>query len=119
MENEEEIAIPKLEKGRFISGSYSYTGPDNVLVTVTYKADERKARQDDSQPEEEIQEEEVEEEVQQDSVAEDEYEDDDSIVPTPPSLPAELARAFDFHKNKHLNEGNFNSKLDSFNILDI
>lgn len=124
LENEDEIVVPTpmLGQGRFISGSYSYTGPDNVLVTVTYKANQEKVPNKDEVSEEvasddaaseegetnyEEEEEDYDENTrvaQQDDKAEEEANGEDSVVPTPPSLPAELARAFDFHRRKQQKE---------------
>lgn len=114
-------------KSRFLYGSYSYTGeylatnthqskptnsskclgPDNVLVTVTYTADKKRPKNRKKY--------------------EDEYDDYDyggrrvsgygydaddedgayagpleaGVVPTPPSLPKELQKAFNFHQKKY------------------
>lgn len=74
-------------------------------MTVTYKANDKKGRKEEDVQEEDEEvsddDEQEEGEVGRDLIEEDEEEvEEDSVVPTPPSLPSELARAFDFHKKK-------------------
>jgi len=78
-------------------------------VTVTYKAkdavSDEEASAENVEESEEVESEEEGRDASDEEQQIEEEDDDDSVVPTPSSLPSELARAFDFHKNKHPSEG--------------
>ncbi|KAL0266843.1 UNVERIFIED_CONTAM: hypothetical protein PYX00_009281 [Menopon gallinae] len=99
---------------RFLYGSYSYTGPDNVLVTVTYTADRKRPKNRRRYDDDEYDDYDYGRRAFGYDADDDDYSYagplEGGVIPTPPSLPKELQKAFAFHRKKYQSEGKKDSR---------